>query len=155
MEFRDAGSFTCRVAVQAGATKARIRSFTEDHHDFKVKIRKAEPDVTPVISSDSISVSGSLPTLSLKEGSTEGTIRWDDGQTIQEGKHDYSWTFTPKDSNNYTEAQGAITLEGVSDALYAIEVTVSGKGKVSPSGSFSLSKGETVDFTFTPEPGYV
>lgn len=153
MEFRDAGSFTCRVTVQA-AIKGENKIIYEDHHDFKVKIRKAEPDVTPVISSDSISVSGSLPTLSLKEGSTEGTIRWDDGQTIQEGKHDYSWTFTPKDSNNYTEAQGTITLEGVSDALYAIEVTVSGKGKVSPSGSFSLSKGETVDFTFMPEPGY-
>lgn len=153
MEFRDAGSFTCRVTVRA-IIKGENKTIYEDYHDFKVKIRKAEPDVTPVISSDSISVSGSLPTLSLKEGSTDGTIRWDDGQTIQEGKHDYSWTFTPKDSNNYKDAQGTITLEGVSDALYAIEVAVSGKGVVSPSGSFSLRKGETVDFTFTPDPGY-
>lgn len=153
MEFRDAGSFTCRVTVRA-IIKGENKTIYEDHHDFKVKIRKADPDVTPVISSDSISVSGSLPTLSLKEGSTDGTIRWDDGQTIQEGKHDYSWTFTPKDSNNYKEAQGTLTLDGVSDSLYAIEVAVSGKGVVSPSGSFSLRKGETVNFTFTPDPGY-
>lgn len=153
MEFRNAGDFTCKVTVQA-AVKGKNQIIFEDHHDFKVRIGKADPEAAPVISSDTVSVGGSFPTLSLKEGSTQGEIRWDDGQSIQEGKHDYSWTFTPKDSNNYKEKKGMITLEGASDSLYAIEVSVSGKGNVSPSGSFSVRKGENINFTFTPEPGY-
>lgn len=53
---------------------------------------------------------GQLPDLSLGEGSTPGDIVWDENQTIQEGKKEYSWTFTPKDKINYSTAAGKVTF---------------------------------------------
>ncbi len=97
---------------------------------------------------------GQLPDLSLGEGSTPGDIVWDENQTIQEGKKEYSWTFTPKDKINYSTAAGKVTLQGTAAPLYTINVSTSGKGKVSPDGTVTVEKGKDILFTFTPDPGY-
>lgn len=94
------------------------------------------------------------PDLSLGEGSTPGDIVWDENQTIQEGKKEYSWTFTPKDKINYSTAAGKVTLQGTAAPLYTINVSTSGRGKVSPDGTVTVEKGKDILFTFTPDPGY-
>lgn len=153
LEFTNASDFTCNVLVQA-FVKGDDKAFYEESHDFHVKIKQAPSVVKPVVSSGTVSVDGSLPELRLGEGSTPGDIAWDEKQTIQEGKKEYSWTFIPKDKMNYSTSSGKVSLQGTAAPLYTIEVSTSGKGRVSPDGAVTVEKGKDILFTFTPDPGY-
>lgn len=153
LEFTNSSDFTCNVKVQA-FIKGDDKAFYEESHDYHVKIRQISSVVKPVVSSGTVSVDGQLPDLSLGEGSTPGDIVWDENQTIQEGKKEYSWTFTPKDKINYSTAAGKVTLQGTAAPLYTINVSTSGRGKVSPDGTVTVEKGKDILFTFTPDPGY-
>lgn len=153
MEFTNASDFICTVKVQA-FVKGENEPFYEGSHEYKVKIRQASSVVKPVVSSGIIPAEGPLPDLSLGEGSTPGTIAWDENQPIREGKNEYSWTFTPKDNINYTTVTGKVSLQSTAASLYTVLAEVSGKGKVTPDGTVTAEKGKDLLFTFTPDPGY-
>lgn len=76
----------------------------------KLIIEKAEPIVNPMYDKEKILYIGDeLPKISLSQGDTEGTIKWDEYE-IELGTKEYSWTFTPLDITNYNSKKGKISF---------------------------------------------
>lgn len=87
-------------------------------HEYVAIIRPAESTVNVFISSDGESNIDGFPALALSDGDTPGSVTWDAGQTLEEGIHSYTWTFTPEPPAagkpaNYTSASGALELRVV------------------------------------------
>ncbi len=107
-------AISCSVIVQAYIVTPERETqlfYTAPSHSFVVDMRKGEPVVNPVYPAGTLLLSAGLPDLSIKEGDTPGKISWDDGQSLAEGEHAYSWTFLPEDSKNYNTASGSIVLK--------------------------------------------
>lgn len=113
-------AISCSVKVMAcrvnNANKAiPFKTLT---HSFSVNMLQAEPVVHPVYSQGPILIGDGMPVITLSPGDTPGTIAWDDGQTLQEGTHDYSWSFIPTGnavgSCNFKAVTGTATLNGTS-----------------------------------------
>lgn len=86
-------------------------------------IEQAEPVVKVVLGKNSpYYVGEDAPTISLGEGSTNGTIAWNQPYTFVEGENTFSWTFTSSDSN-YKNSTGTITLTATSAKVSSIAVT--------------------------------
>lgn len=51
-----------------------------------------------------------FPTIFTSEGDTPGSVTWDEGQTLQAGTEEYSWTFVPDDPN-YKTVSGTVELK--------------------------------------------
>ena len=76
----------------------------------KVFVSKINPTVNPNYdTSITLRYGQNMPQLSLSYGDTEGTLCWQEGQTLKTGTHIYNWQFTPS-TNNYFETSGTITL---------------------------------------------
>ena len=89
-----------------------------------VNISKAEPDVGTVTktSPDTIYSSTAPNSIALNyDGTTNGTLKLTDGQTLTVGTANYGWTFIP-DSTNYKTVTGQIELEVVADTLVSITI---------------------------------
>ena len=86
-------------------------------------IEQAEPVVKVVLGKNSpYYVGEKAPDISLGEGSTNGTIAWDQAYTFVEGENTFSWTFTSSDSN-YKNSTGTMTLTATSAKVSSIAVT--------------------------------
>lgn len=111
-----------------------VASFTgEDANHYKIEdmtatltIKKASPVVIPVVdTSRTVYVESDFPELTLGEGSTEGTIAWEDGQTLTVGKNEYKWKFTPADTANYIAIMDSTVVEVVEAEEINISNTIS------------------------------
>lgn len=57
------------------------------------------------------------------ENEIEGVLEWENAeQIIQEGDKEYEWIFRPKDTKNYTERRGSVTVTGVAKTPAHIDV---------------------------------
>lgn len=86
-------------------------------YSYYVQIQPAASSVHPVVAAGESNLEG-LPALSVSDGDTPGVVTWADGQTLQEGTHSYTWTFTPDapaagKPANYKSATGTMDLRVV------------------------------------------
>ena len=93
---------------------------------FEITVEKAVPTVIPVYDTpDVIYTSGSLPELTLGEGSVSGTIDWD-SYTLEAGTFEFGWTFTPDDLDNYEILKGSVSFTITPVLLISIEAEYTG-----------------------------
>lgn len=94
-------------------------SFTGDEVNYNaiaamtatLTIEKASPKVIPVIDNKkTIYPTSDFPAIILAEGSTDGTIAWEAGQTLEAGTHTYNWKFVPADTVNYITVVDSVEL---------------------------------------------
>lgn len=107
-----------------------------------VTVVKADPVVNVEVSGDFVvdKLLGTDIVISLAEGSTEGTVTWDnEGSALVLGNNDCAWTFTPSDTTNYNTATGVYKISAAKGKVTSVEV----------SGDFK--KNYKVGETFNPE----
>lgn len=78
-----------------------------------VNINKADPSIGTVTHTGPATIypNTALSDIILtKTGTTAGTLKLVDGQSLSIGTNSYRWTFTPTDENNYNPANGTISL---------------------------------------------
>lgn len=162
-EFKDvrntAFAIGCRVIVQTYVLNAngKLEKLIGDtYHTFSVDLRQAPSIVNPIYSNELRTIGSGLPDINLSAGDTEGTIKWDDGQTITEGVHEYTWTFTPVEnsvgSSNYTTVKGKASLNFV-QGYNVIKGNIT-NGDIALDKPYGAIKGEDVTITFKPNSGY-
>lgn len=86
-------------------------------NSFYVQIQPADSSVHPSVAPGAGNLDG-FPALSVSDGDTPGSVAWDAGQTLEDGTHSYTWTFTPDPPAagkpaNYKSASGAMDLRVV------------------------------------------
>ncbi len=111
LEFTDSCRLSVTVLVHTIAAGDPDSVLDECVHTFHVQIGQAEPTVEVEPPSSPLLVKDGLPELLLGEGSTPGSICWEEGQALSEGVHEYRWLFTPQDSRNYVSAAGTLLLD--------------------------------------------
>ena len=88
--------------------------------ELTVMVAKATPSVTVTAQADgTLYTSGSLydVAISANAGGVAGSVAWDAGQDLLAGSNNYSWTFTPDDTENYEIVIGftELTVEAVTE----------------------------------------
>ncbi len=101
-----------------------------------VSVIRATPKVNPVVTSDFIySSATSLPSVSLSDGDTRGTIKWNllslnaNGTidlaaypTDENGYASFGYSFSPFDGNNYNKSVGSVHLKIIKVAAVNLDV---------------------------------
>lgn len=162
-EFKDVRNTSfaigCSVIVQTYVLNdnGKLEKLKKDeYHTFSVDLRQAPSIVNPIYSNEQRTIGSGLPNISLSEGDTEGTIKWDDGQTITEGIHDYTWTFTPVEnsvgSSNYTIVMGKASLNFV-QGYNVIKGNIS-NGDIELDKPYGAVPNDDLTITFKPNSGY-
>lgn len=162
-EFKDvrntAFAIGCRVIVQTYVLNAngKLEKLIGDtYHTFSVDLRQAPSIVNPIYSNELRTIGSGLPDINLSAGDTEGTIKWDDGQTITEGVHEYTWTFTPVEnsvgSSNYTTVKGKASLNFV-QGYNVIKGNIT-NGDIALDKPYGAVPNDDLTITFKPNSGY-
>lgn len=162
-EFKDvrntAFAIDCRVIVQTYVLNAngKLEKLIGDtYHTFSVDLRQAPSIVNPIYSNELRTIGSGLPDINLSAGDTEGTIKWDDGQTITEGVHEYTWTFTPVEnsvgSSNYTTVKGKASLNFV-QGYNVIKGNIT-NGDIALDKPYGAVPNDDLTITFKPNSGY-
>ncbi|MFQ7138388.1 Ig-like domain repeat protein [Evtepia sp.] len=115
-EVKNAGTYTVTVTGTGNYEGTATATFT---------IQKADPNIGDVTYSggdlyDSTALSDI--TLSREHETVSGTLELDAGQTLMAGTHDYKWTFTPADTDNYETVTGTVQLIVLADTLESVSV---------------------------------
>lgn len=89
-------------------------------------IEKAAPKISVVVDdARTIYSTSDFPAISLAEGSTEGVISWEEGQSLKVGANTYNWKFTPADAHNYISVVDGVQLTVVEAVEQNISNTIS------------------------------
>ncbi len=111
----------------------------QGNKELILKINKIDPTVNPDIAEGPWYVTNNLVTdvtISTTSGDTAGTIVWDAGQTLSAGTNNYSWTFTPTDTNNYNTKTGTVSITVESITISSIKAMFNqGSAKYYTSGT--------------------
>ncbi len=89
--------------------------------ELTVQVAKATPNVTATVNTDgTVYTSDSLYEIEItaEAGGVAGEIVWNEGQTLTAGENNYTWTFTPTDTDNYNTVTGSSEI-----AVSAMEET--------------------------------
>ena len=114
----NAGSHVVTISFKGDKNYNEIADMTTT-----LVIEQAEPIVNVKLGKNSpYYVGEKAPDIKLGEGSTNGTIAWNQPYTFVEGENIFSWTFTSSDSN-YKNSTGTITLTATSAKVSSIAVT--------------------------------
>lgn len=162
-EFKDvrntAFAIGCRVIVQTYVLNAngKLEKLIGDtYHTFSVDLRQAPSIVNPIYANEPRTIGSGLPDINLSAGDTEGTIKWDDGQTITEGVHEYTWTFIPVEnsvgSSNYTTVKGKASLNFV-QGYNVIKGNIT-NGDIELDKPYGAVPNDDLTITFKPNSGY-
>lgn len=162
-EFKDVRNTSfaigCSVIVQTYVLNdnGKLEKLKKDeYHTFSVDLRQAPSIVNPIYSNEQRTIGSGFPDIRLSKGDTEGTIKWDDGQTITEGVHDYTWTFTPVKnsvgSSNYTTVTGKASLNFV-QGYNVIKGNIT-NGDIALDKPFGAVPNDDLTITFKPNSGY-
>lgn len=151
-------AISCTVTVYTyiinDQKQAKI-AFT-DKHTFTVNLRPAPSIVNPIYTNEPRTIGSGLPDINLSAGDTEGTIKWDDGQIITEGVHDYTWTFTPVKnsvgSSNYTVVTGKASLNFV-QGYNVIKGNIT-NGDIELDKPYGAVPNDDLTIRFKPNSGY-
>lgn len=93
--------------------------------NFSYTITPMPVTVTPNVPTTQLYEGGEMPELTVTStvpADVEGTIAWDEGQTLSAEVTTYYWTWTPA-SSNYKTMKGSINLTVFEKEITAIEVT--------------------------------
>ena len=107
--------WTTEKPVNAGTYKAKVVSLTDNYSadqiaQIKFTIAQAEAIVNPQVADGTYYEGHALPEITLGEGSTEGTIVWEDAEgKLIAGLNSYNWVFTSSDPN-YKNATGSVEI---------------------------------------------
>mgnify|MGYP001549570404 CR=1 FL=1 len=89
-------------------------------------IEKAAPKISVVVDdARTIYSTSDFPAISLAEGSTEGVLAWEEGQSLKIGTNTYNWKFTPTDVDNYIAVVDSVQLTVVEAVERNISNTIS------------------------------
>ena len=89
-------------------------------------VTQATPAVTVKVQDKLLQEGDKLSTVGiyLEEGSTPGTVSWDDTEfALKKGENVVNWTYVPEDTLNYTGATGSLTLTVGDEVLTAFKMT--------------------------------
>lgn len=97
---------------------------TEKFVKVAIVVNKVNPTVTPVVTGTYYEGAKlSTVSLTLGEGSTEGTIAWKDGETttLVKGDNTCTWEFTTTD-NDYNTKEGTYTVNALENEVTKVSV---------------------------------
>lgn len=118
-EKKNAGKYTVTAKFEVDTTKYNAIP----NKTAILTIQKATPKVTPNYDKNQkLYVGDELPKLSLSEGDTKGTIKWDE-YTLATGTKEYGWTFTPEDKTNYNTKKGKLSFSVLPLEFESVKVT--------------------------------
>lgn len=88
-----------------------------------ITVNKATPTVSASVEipESGLFTSSEMPDITANT-IVEGSIAWDEGQSLTVGENFYTWTFVPDDTDNYNVANGSEKLSVKAVALDRIEV---------------------------------
>lgn len=90
--------------------------------DFTVVKGTPQVVIKGVKSPDTVTVNTDISDIELDyESEVEGVLTLDDNQTLTEGTGEYTWTFVPNDTTNYTNATDSVEIEVASNVITITE----------------------------------
>ena len=101
-------------------------NYVADRAETTFTVTQATPVVTVKVQDKLLQEGDKLSTVGiyLEEGSTPGTVSWDDTElALVKGENVVTWTYVPEDTLNYTGATGSLTLTVGDEVLTAFEMT--------------------------------
>ena len=133
----DGGKVEISVEVKEGGEILNVGEYTVialvdniNYAGAEVEVRftvtQATPNVTVKAQDKLLQEGDKLSSVGvyLEEGSTPGTVSWDDTEfALAKGENVVTWTYVPEDTLNYTGATGSLTLTVGDEVLTAFEMT--------------------------------
>lgn len=101
-------------------------NYVADRAETTFTVTQATPVVTVKVQDKLLQEGDKLSTVGiyLEEGSTPGTVSWDDTElALVKGENVVTWTYVPEDTRNYTGAKGSLTLTVGDEVLTAFKMT--------------------------------
>ena len=101
-------------------------NYDADKAETTFTVTQATPVVTVKVQDKLLQEGDKLSTVGiyLEEGSTPGTVSWDDTEiALAKGENVVTWTYVPEDTLNYTGATGSLTLTVGDEVLTAFKMT--------------------------------
>lgn len=120
------GGEVLNVGVYTVTAKLNDRNYVADKAETTFTVTQATPKVTVKVQDKLLQEGDKLSTVGiyLEEGSTTGTVSWDDTEfALAKGENVVTWTYVPEDTLNYTGATGSLTLTVGDEVLTAFEMT--------------------------------
>lgn len=110
---------------------AKYTNYTAQEQTIEFVINKAQPVLNIIVEGD-LYDGHEMPPISLGEGSTQGTIVWEEGQVLDAEVSKYKYIYTPSAENlqNYNSVSGEYELYVKEIALDKLEVVFDTKGEV-------------------------
>ncbi len=101
-------------------------NYVADRAETTFTVTQDTPVVTVKVQDKLLQEGDKLSTVGiyLEEGSTPGTVSWDDTEfALTKGENVVTWTYVPEDTRNYKGATGSLTLTVGDEVLTAFEMT--------------------------------
>lgn len=120
------GGEVLNVGVYTVTAKLNDRNYVADKAETTFTVTQATPKVTVKVQDKLLQEGDKLSTVGiyLEEGSTPGTVSWDDTEfALVKGENVVAWTYVPEDTLNYKGATGSLTLTVGDEVLTAFEMT--------------------------------
>lgn len=120
------GGEVLSVGVYTVTAKLNDINYVADKAETTFTVTQAAPEVTVKVQDKLLQEGDKLSTVGiyLEEGSTPGTVSWDDTElALAKGENVVTWTYVPEDTLNYTGATGSLTLTVGDEVLTAFEMT--------------------------------
>lgn len=120
------GGEVLNVGEYTVTAKLNNINYDADKAETTFTVTQATPAVTVKVQDKLLQEGDKLSTVGiyLEEGSTPGTVSWDDSErALAKGENVVTWTYVPKDKLNYTGATGSLTLTVGDEVLTAFETT--------------------------------
>lgn len=155
IEVRADYAISLRVTVTARYVENNIaKTFDTSVHDFSINLQRADSLVNPIYEKE-VSLSNQLPSITLDTKDTQGTITWDQGQTLQQGTHTYNWTFSPKQNSvgfyNYKEVKGSAQIRA---GMVDITINKTKYGEIITNPEKEVCVGSDLSIVAKPDFGY-
>lgn len=120
------GGEVLNVGVYTVTAELNDINYVADKAETTFTVTQATPVVTVKVQDKLLQKGDKLSTVGiyLEEGSTPGTVSWDDTEfALKKGENVVTWTYVPEDKLNYTGATGRLTLTVGDEVLTAFEMT--------------------------------
>ena len=120
------GGEVLSVGVYTVTAKLNDINYVADKAETTFTVTQAAPAVTVKVQDKLLQEGDKLSTVGiyLEEGSTPGTVSWDNTElALEKGENVVTWTYVPEDTQNYTGDTGSLTLTVGDEVLTAFEMT--------------------------------
>ena len=120
------GGEVLNVGVYTVTAKLNDINYVAGKAETTFTVTQATPAVTVKVQDKLLQEGDKLSTVGiyLEEGSTPGTVSWDDTEfALKKGENVVTWTYVPEDTRNYKGATGSLTLTVGDEVLTAFKMT--------------------------------